>query len=120
MLGLPGTNLIQNDGDTLLHGEYCSMVGKILYFVKKVLLTCAIACQELSQHLESPRPTHWKAVKCLLGYLHKDPTCRTMKLQKPMELRVMDVVDSVFENNVNRCESTSAYLSIIGGRSLVS
>ena len=117
--GLPGTSLTKNDDDTLLHGEYRSMVGKILYFVKKVSPTCANACRELSQHLENPGPAHWKAVERLLGYLHEDPTRRTMKLRKPVELRVMDVVDSAFANNVDTRKSTSAYLGTIGGTALV-
>ena len=31
--GLPGTSLAKNDGNTILHSEYRSIVGKILYFM---------------------------------------------------------------------------------------
>ena len=117
--GLPGTSLTKNQGDILMHGEYCSMVGKILYFVKKVSPNCANASRELSQHLENPGTDHWKAIERLLGYLHEDPSRRTMKLQKPTELRVMDVVDSTFANDVNTHKSKSAYLGTIGGTALV-
>ena len=78
--GLPGTSLMKNQGEILWHGEYCSMVGKILYFVKKVSQRCANACRELSQHLENPGSDHWKAIERLLGYLHEDPSRRIMKL----------------------------------------
>ena len=70
--GLPGTSLSKNDAHTVLHSEYRSMVGKILYFVKKISPICANACRELSQHLENPGEAHWKAVERLLGFLYAD------------------------------------------------
>lgn len=72
MHGYLGTSLTKNDHYTLLNGEYFSLVSKILYFVKKLPAIFANTCQELSQHLKNPRPAHWKAVKLLVGYLHKD------------------------------------------------
>ena len=35
--GLPGTSLTKNDDDTLLHGEYRSMVGKILFRIPHIV-----------------------------------------------------------------------------------
>ena len=99
---LPGTSLMKNQSEILWHGENHSMVGKILYFVKNVSPCCANVCRELPQHLENPGSDHWKAIECLLGYLNEDPSRRMMKLQKPTELRVMDVVDSAYANNVDK------------------
>ena len=117
--GLPGTSLSKNDAHTVLHSEYRSMVGKILYFVKKISPICANACRELSQHLENPGEAHWKAVERLLGFLYADKKHRRMKMRTPKEMRPMDVVDSAFAINPDTRKSTSAYLGTIGARSLV-
>ena len=95
------------------------MVGKILYFVKKISPICANACRELSQHLENPGEAHWKAVERLLGFLYADKKHRRMKMRTPKEMRPMDVVDSAFAINPDTRKSTSAYLGTIGARSLV-
>ena len=116
---LPGTCLRKNKGEVILHGKYRSMVGKILYFVKKVSPICANACRELSQHLDSPGESHWCAVERLLGFLRNDPENRKLKMRPPMELRVQDVVDSSFADNPDTRKSTSAYLGTIGGGALV-
>jgi hypothetical protein len=45
---LPRIVLRKNPDKVTLHKEYRSMVGKLLYFVKKVRPVCANACRELS------------------------------------------------------------------------
>jgi hypothetical protein len=40
---LPGTTLAKNDGNILMQPEYRSIVGKILYFMKKISPLCANA-----------------------------------------------------------------------------
>ena len=117
--GLPGTSLAKNEGNTILHSEYRSIVGKILYFVKKISPICANACRELSQHLENPGTAHWSAVERLLGFLYADKNHRLLKMRTPNEMRPMDVVDSAFAINPDTRKSTSAYLGTIGARSLV-
>ena len=102
-----------------MHKEYRSLVGKILYFVKKVSPVCANACRELSQHLENPGDAHWNALERLLGYLHESPAACKMKLRAPKELRVQDVVDSAFASNPDTRKSVSGYLGTIGGSALV-
>jgi hypothetical protein len=116
---LPSTSLCKNDSETMLHGEYRSLVGKILYFVRKISPVCANACRELSQHLENPGNAHWKAVERLLGYLNHDKEHRIMKLRAPTEMRIYDVVDSAFANNTDTRKSTNAYLGTIGKHALV-
>ena len=119
MPALPGACLRKNNGEVILHSEYHSIVSKILYFVKKVSPICANACNELSQHLDSPGESHWCAVEFLLGFLRNDPENQKLKMRPPMELRVQDVVDSSFADNSDTRQSTSAYLGTIGGGALV-
>ena len=116
---LPGACLRKNNGEVILHGEYRSMVGKILYFVKKVSPICANACWELSQHLDSPSESHWCTVEHLLSLLRNDPENRKLKMRPPMELHVQDVVDSLFADNPDTRKSMSAYLGTIVGGALV-
>ena len=118
--GFPGTVLSKNRGETIKNKEYRSLVGKILYFVKKISPVCANACRELSQHLDNPGETHWQALERLLGYLclHGDIACR-MKLRAPNELRIQDVVDSAFASNPDTRKSVSGYLGTIGGCALI-
>ena len=62
----------------ILHKRYCSMVGKLLYFVKKVGPVCAIACWELFQHLENQGEAYWSAVERLLGFITTDERNRIL------------------------------------------
>ncbi len=116
---LPGTTLTKNKGNILLHGEYRSIVGNILYYVRKLSPICANACRELSQHLENPGTAHWKAVERLLGYLSNNSANRIMRMRPPIKLRVMDVVDSAFASNPDTRKSANAYLGTIGVNALV-
>ena len=75
--GLPGTTLERNEGEIILQPEYRSVVGKLLYFMKKVSPLCANATRELSQHLENPGLQHWKAVERILGFLQNSTTYGT-------------------------------------------
>ena len=117
--GMPDICLQKNVGEVIMHGEYHSMVRKILYFVKKVSPVCANACRKLSQHLDSPGESHWCAVERQLGFLRNDPENRKLKMRPPTELRVHNVVDSLFADNPDTRKSTSAYLGMVGKGALV-
>ena len=75
---LPGIVLKKNPDKVTLHKRYFSMVGKLLYFVKKFGPVCAIACWELSQHLENPGEAYWNAVERLLGFIRTDERNRKL------------------------------------------
>jgi hypothetical protein len=113
--GFPRTVLMKNQGDTLLHKEYRSMVGKLLYFVKKVGPVCLNACRELSQHLANPEDDHRKALQQLLGYISSNLQHQRLHLRPPSMLQVQNVVDNSFGDNPDTRKSTSAYIKTISG-----
>ena len=118
--GIPGTCLSKNTGEPIHHSEYRSLVGKILYLVKKVSPVCANACRELSQHLDNPGKEQWNALERLLGYLLLSYENRVLKIRPPAELRAMDVVDSAYASNPDNRKSISAYIGTVGGGAIVS
>ncbi len=112
--GLPITCLTKNLGETIMHSECRSIVGKILYFVRTISPVCANSCRKLSQHLENPGTVLWKAVERWLGYLFANMSRRVFKICAPIEMRIYDVIDSAFANNPDTRKSTNAYLGTIG------
>ena len=80
---LPGIILRKNPYKVSLHKEYYTMVGKLLYLVKKFGSVCANACRKLSQHLENPVKAHWSAVERLLGFIATDEKNRKLKVRPP-------------------------------------
>jgi hypothetical protein len=95
-----------------MNEEYRSIIGKILYFVKKVEPTCATAVRELSSFLDNPGMLHWKSVQRLAGYLAK--CSRPLKMRAPNNLRVIGCVDSDWANDRNDRKSIGGYLITIG------
>ena len=69
--GAPGKSLKRNSDTKKILNEtsYRSIMGKVLYYVNKMDMTCANAARELSQHLSSPDQEHWKALGKIVGYL---------------------------------------------------
>ena len=51
---LPGIVLRKNPDKVHLHKEYRSMIGKLLYFVKKIGPVCAKVCWDFFQSRRSP------------------------------------------------------------------
>jgi hypothetical protein len=111
---LPGTTLEKNDGDMVMQPEYRSVVGKLLYFMKKVSPLCANATRELSQHLENPGLEHWKAVDRLLGFLQNINHCK-IKMRAPTELRVLSACDTDYATKKVDRKSVGGSMSTVGG-----
>jgi hypothetical protein len=116
--GQPGTTLETNAADIILQPEYRSIVGKLLYFMKKISPLCANAIRELSQHLENPGIEHWLAVERVLGFLRDSRNCK-LKMRPPVELRVMSACDSDYATRKTDRRSVGGNLTTVG-HSLVS
>ena len=89
------------------------MVGKVLYFMKRVSPVCASLFCKLCQHLDSHGKSHWCAGEQLLAFLGNNPWDQKLKMSPPMELFLQDVVDSSFTINdlavLTQANSNSCY-----------
>ncbi len=94
--------------------EYSSIVGKILYFLKKVSPLCANAARKLSQHLENPGVDHWKAVQRLLGFLQDEDSCKIRMRAPRMELRVLSACNTDYDTSKVDRRRVGVILNTIG------
>jgi hypothetical protein len=67
----PGSSLVKRkpEEDIVRHEAYRTMVGKLLWLVKKHAVDCCNITRELSSHMQAPTQAHWKAGECVLGFL---------------------------------------------------
>ena len=72
--------------------EYRSFVGRLLFYIKKVVFECANAIRELSQFLSHPMEAHWKGLMRLVCYIKHKPY-RTFKIRKPKDLEVISFIN---------------------------
>ena len=92
--------------------EYRSIIGKVLYLVKKVEPTCANAVRELSSFLDNPSQNHWRSVMRLVGYL--GAYSRPLKMRPPVDLTIRGCVDSDWASDPNDRKSVTGFLITIG------
>ena len=113
--GAPGKTLKKNeDPDKIIkESEYRSIMGKVLYYVNKMDMTCANAARELSQHLSNPNQDHWKALGKIVGYI-KGRINRGKVMRRPKELRVVAWGDSDYAKSDDRKSITGGICSIGG------
>ena len=112
----PGTTLTKcgPEEEVFRHEAYRTLVGKLLWLVKKHTVDCCNITRELSRHMQGPTQAHWKAAERVLGYLIKNGN-KELKLRKPKELRIEAFVDSDFATNKETRKSVSGNLVTIGG-----
>jgi hypothetical protein len=111
---LAGTTLEKNQSNPIQQPEYRSIVGKLLYFMKKVSPLCANSIRELSQHLENPGILHWKAVERVLGFLQDSSHCK-LKMRAPTELRVLSACDTDYATTKVDRRSIGGSLTTVDG-----
>ena len=69
--GTPNTVLIANNGSTVDHGQYRSILGNIMFYVTKIAPECCFTCGQLAQHMHNPGKNHWDAMERFIGYFFK-------------------------------------------------
>jgi hypothetical protein len=92
--GYPRKHLVKYDGDPVELDAYRSIVGKVLYYAKKVAPEMNNAVRELAQFLSKPGPEHWKALERCVGYVKSNRFNGELWITKPKELRIVSGADS--------------------------
>ncbi len=95
--------------------EYCSFMGRLLFYVKKIVPECSNAIWELSKYMGHPTEENWRALKCLMAYL-KHTNYFTYKLRNLKDLRLVVYVDSNYATNTNNQKSISGGALTMGGQ----
>jgi len=112
--GYPGETLSKNTGETVDVDSYRSILGKAMWFCKKIMPECGNAVRELASHMDNPGEAHWRAMERLIGYIaNHEPA--TLILRKPRDLKVYGYVDSNFATNKDNRKSVTGYVLTIGG-----
>ena len=111
--GYPGTSLVKNEEAALHLDDYRKLLGKLMWFVKKLSPEASNAIRELASFMDNPGPEHWKSLERLVGYLGKSRIF--LKMRKPKNLKVVAAVDSNYAVNKENRRSVTGYIVTIGG-----
>lgn len=67
--GKPGELLSKNEGETVNHSNYRTILGKLMFYVTKISPECSYACGQLARQMHNPGSEHWEAMGIIVGYL---------------------------------------------------
>ena len=111
--GFPGKSLVKNEGESLDKDGYRKVLGKLMWFTKKLLPECANPIRELAMYMDNPGKEHWRALDRMIGYLQG--VKGVLNMRKPKSLKVEAFVDSNFATNKESRKSVTGYVLTIGG-----
>ena len=100
------------------HKEYRSIIGKIMWLVKKVGVECSCVARELATHLDCPTEDCWRGVGRVIGYLKgklDEGDDYSVKLRTPKSLKVEAWCDSDYAANKDHRRSVSGNIVTVGG-----
>jgi Reverse transcriptase (RNA-dependent DNA polymerase)/gag-polypeptide of LTR copia-type/Zinc knuckle len=111
----PGESLIRDKDTKVLDIEnFRKILGKAMWFCKKIMPECGNAIRELASNMDRPGEEHWKSLQRLIGYIAgNDPA--TLVLRKPRDLKIYGYVDSNWATNKENRKSVTGYVLTIGG-----
>jgi hypothetical protein len=118
--GYPRKHLVKYDGEPVKLDAYRSIVGKVLYYAKKVAPDMNNAVRELAQFLSKPGPEHWKALERCVGYIKTNPFNGELWIVKPKELRIVSGADSNHGTDSDDRRSVMSEVHTLGGAYLLS
>ena len=113
--GWPGKTLLKHVGEPVNHKEYRSFVGRLMHWVKKLAPETSNSIRELAQHLQNPGDEHWKSLTRFMGYV-KSGKYKTLRYNKPKEMRQVCYADSNYAQNSDDRKSVSCVHNTIDGR----
>jgi hypothetical protein len=116
--GKPGEYLDKNkEANAINIDQYCSLIGKIMFFTTKLLVKPGAATRALDGYMSNPGKQYWKSMERLVGYL-KGMHGKGIVYVQPEFLRIIALTDTDYGN----CKETrrSVGCSIINiGRFIV-
>jgi hypothetical protein len=112
--GFPGESLMKNTGDEVDKENYRKILGRLMWFTRKLMPECGNAIRELATSMDNPGEEHWRAMKRLVGYIAKTETVE-LRLMKPKDLKVYAYVDSNYATNKETRKSVTGFILTIGG-----
>ncbi|MFM8621801.1 MAG: reverse transcriptase domain-containing protein, partial [Holophagaceae bacterium] len=113
--GYPGESLIRNPTNEIKDIEnYRKILGKCMWFCKKIMPECGNAVRELASSMDKPGDAQWRALGRLVGYLATHETAKLI-LTQPHDLKVYGYVDSNWATNKETRKSVSGYVLTLGG-----
>ena len=112
--GFPGQSLSKNEGDEVDKENYRKILGKLMWFTRKLMPECGNAIRELAMYMDNPGDEHWKAMGRMISYIGKEKVVE-LHLMKPRDLKIYSYVDSNFATNKETRKSVSGYIVTIGG-----
>jgi hypothetical protein len=112
--GFPGESLLRNTGDEIDKENYRKILGRLMWFTRKLMPECGNPIRELATSMDNPGEDHWRAMKRLVGYINKFETVE-LRLMKPKDLKVYAYVDSNYATNKETRKSVTGFVLTIGG-----
>ena len=112
--GKPGDILKKNEKDVKMHGQYRSILGKIMFYVQKIAPECCFACGQLARHMHNPGEQHWEAMGRFVGYL-KGKEKHELVINRPVSLRTYSFGDGSYGDCPETRTSSTGDVHTIGG-----
>jgi len=112
--GFPGETLSKNEGDEVDKESYRKLLGRLMWFTRKLMPEALNAIRELAMYMDNPGREHWRAMGRLVGYIAGHDKVE-LRLIKPRDLKVYAFVDSNYATNKETRKSVTGYFVTIGG-----
>ena len=112
--GKPGEILEKHDGEPVMHSEYRSVLGKLMFYVTKVSPECSFSCGQLARQMHNPGPQHWKAMSRMMGYL-KFKKKHELVIRRPKSLRIVSFGDASYSDCKDTRRSSTGDIHTLGG-----
>ena len=112
--GFPNESLTKNQGKEVDKENYRKLLGRLMWFVRKLMPEALNAIRELAMFMDNPGDEHWRAMGRLVGYIAGQGRVE-LCLMKPRDLKVYAYVDSNYATNKDTRKSVTGYIVTIGG-----
>ena len=96
--GFPNETLSKNQGEEVDKENYCKLLGRLMWFVRKIMPEALNSIRELAMYMDNPGKEHWRAMGRLIGYIAGQGRVE-LCLMKPHNMKVYAYVDSNFATN---------------------